>query len=101
MSTASESKKDEHDNNAGGVVHVQVQTTSGAYPSHGDVDVRARDAIHGVLKQAAKVLGLPDTASWVATIGGTVIDVSKSFSDLKLHGHVRIDWGPAHGGGGC
>ena len=82
-------------------VDVQVVTTSGNYPNSGTDRVAANQPIKNELKKAAKELKIVDTTNWVATVNGTQIDPEKSYSDLGLSGTVTIDYGPAHGGGGC
>jgi len=82
-------------------VDVQVVTTSGNYPADGTERLASNQPVQTILKKAAKELKIVDTTNWVATINGTQIDSTKSCADLGLSGTVSIDYGPAHGGGGC
>lgn len=81
-------------------VAVRVLTTSGAYPTKGHEAVPASEAVIEVLKRAAKALGIANTSDWVAKIDGNEIDTSRTYSELHLHGEVKIDFGKREGGGG-
>lgn len=101
MSSPSDDKRDESPSNyAGGVVNVEVQTTAGPYPAEGHLRVSATEKIAVILSRAAEALGLIDTANWIATINNRAVATSSTYLELSLHGRLRIDWGPNHGGGG-
>lgn len=81
-------------------VLVKVITTSGPYPKTGEDRVKAATRISLVLADAASDLRLADTAGWVARVGGDHVDAAKTFAEEGLHGNIKINWGPAEGGGG-
>jgi len=82
-------------------VDVVILTTSGSYPSTGTDSVPSHQKVRQQLKKAAQALGLVDTDTWVAKVGGREIDPEKSYIDNGLTGSVRIDFGPREGGGGA
>jgi hypothetical protein len=81
-------------------IDVVVVTTSGSYPESGTDRVAAHQPVRNELTKAAQELHIVDTAGWVARVGGTEIDVDKSYIDNHLTGAVTIDYGPREGGGG-
>lgn len=81
-------------------VAVRVLTTSGSYPAKGHEAVPASEAVRQILLRAAEALGIANTADWVAKIDGNEIDPSRTYTELHLHGEVKIDFGKREGGGG-
>lgn len=81
-------------------VDVAVVTTSGRYPQTGTDSVPGSQPVDVELKKAVKALHIVDTTNWVARVGGTEIDLTKSYDDNHLSGMVTIDYGPREGGGG-
>lgn len=81
-------------------VEVVVVTTSGSYPATGTDRVAAHQPVGNQLKTAARELHIVDTTGWIARVGGTEVDVDKSYVDNHLTGTVKIDYGPREGGGG-
>ena len=71
-------------------VEVRVVTTSGVYPEAGFERVPDHEHIEKLLKKAAERLRIPDTVGWIAMIDGRKIDITKSFRDDGLSGHVEI-----------
>lgn len=81
-------------------VLVSVYTTSGAFPRQGEERVKSTERVETFLREAAKHLHLTDTTGWVARVGGSEINTSRSFTEDGLTGTVKIQWGPPEGGGG-
>lgn len=81
-------------------VEVVVVTTSGSYPTTGTDRVAAHQPVRNQLNKASKALEIVNTDGWIARVGGTEVDVDKSYSDNHLTGTVKIDYGPREGGGG-
>jgi hypothetical protein len=81
-------------------VEVVVVTTGGSYPVTGTDRVAAHQPVRNQLAKAAKALHIVDTTGWIARVGGTELDVDKSYIDNHLTGTVKLDYGPREGGGG-
>lgn len=81
-------------------VEIVVVTTSGTYPVTGSDRVAAHQPVRNQLAKAAKELKIVDTSGWIARVGGTEIDVNKTYIENGLTGTVQIDYGPREGGGG-
>lgn len=83
-------------------IQVAIVTTSGSYPpDEGEfLQVPINQPIARQLAEAARKLGINDTAKWVAKIGTRMLDPTKSYADENLAGEIEIDYGPAEGGGG-
>jgi hypothetical protein len=81
---------------------VAVITPSGTFPNDDDYR-RAYEAeiVDEILKEAAKKLGLTNTADWVAYVDNRPIDPAKSFAENNLCGIVEIEWHKHEGGGGA
>lgn len=71
-------------------VEVRVITTSGVYAEAGFERVPDHEHIEKVLKKAAEKLHIPDIVGWIAIVDGRKIDITKSFRDDGLSGHVEI-----------
>lgn len=78
-----------------------IFTTSGAFPAEGALRVHSATPVSDVLCRASHKLGLGDTTTWVASVGGRDINPVVSFAMNGLTGEVEIEWGPREGGGGA
>lgn len=82
-------------------INVRVLTTSGSYPDRGHEKVSVAEQFEAILKRAANKLKIVDTARWVVKIDNKQVSTSATYLQLGLHGEVKLDWGPAEGGGGA
>lgn len=80
---------------------VAVLTTAGSYPGEGFDEVPENQTIKVELEHAAKALKLTNTTNWVAKVGGTELDIEKSYATNHLSGKVEINYGPRETGGGA
>jgi hypothetical protein len=80
---------------------VAVLTTAGTYPAEGFDEVPENQPVKVELAQAAKALKLTNTTNWVAKVGGTELDIEKSYAANNLSGTVDINYGPRETGGGA
>jgi hypothetical protein len=80
---------------------VAVLTTAGSYPAEGFDEVPENQPVKVELAQAAKALKLTNTTSWVAKVGGTELDIEKSYAANNLSGKVDVNYGPRETGGGA
>jgi hypothetical protein len=81
-------------------VHVEVVTTSGAWPAEGFAEVHSHQAVKVALHRTVKKLEIKDTNNWVAKVGTRELNPDQSYQAQGLSGHVVIDYGPREGGGG-
>lgn len=81
-------------------VTVTIFATAGVFPAEGALRVKADSLVSDALERAAHKLHLTDTASWIVSIDGRNINVTQSFAQNGLSGHVDLDWLPPEGGGG-
>jgi hypothetical protein len=82
-------------------INVKVLTSSGSYPKHGHEKVPLTEALSEILARAAAALQIVDTARWVVSVNGKDVPATATYAGLGLHGEVKLDWGPAEGGGGA
>jgi hypothetical protein len=80
---------------------VAVLTTAGSFPAEGFDEVPSNQPVKVELEHAAKALKLTNTAGWIAKVGGTELDVEKSYADNHLAGKVELNYGPRETGGGA
>ncbi|MBV8758829.1 MAG: hypothetical protein JO257_16190 [Deltaproteobacteria bacterium] len=80
---------------------VAILTTAGAYPADGFNEEPENQPIKVELEKAAKVLKLTNTATWIAKVGDTELDIEKSYASYHLSGKVEINYGPRETGGGA
>lgn len=82
-------------------VLVTVVTTAGTFPIEGAKRYPVTTQIATVLAEAARKLGIRDSATWIVTVAGSDVSPGLTFAQAHLMGNVALEWGPREGGGGA